>query len=72
MGQGCEWTNWINQIEGNMDFTLEEGQAIRGVKTEWNDDKGQFIEEGFNSYLLELLSTVENHRFDQCVLDWTN
>ena len=42
MGQGCEWTNWINQIEGNMDYTLKEGQAIRGVKTEWNDDKGQF------------------------------
>ena len=40
VGQGCEWTNWINQIEGNMDYTLKEGQAIRGVKTEWNDDKG--------------------------------
>ena len=40
MGQGCEWTNWINQIEGNMDYTLKEGQAIRGVKTDWNDDKG--------------------------------
>ena len=25
-----------------MDYTLKEGQAIRGVKTEWNDDKGQF------------------------------